>query len=399
MDEVDGPQVVPGTAQAALLADPGAAAPLRPRRTGAEPGWYPSPVGTGWRWFNGDKWTFHTRVVAPADRRRPPPGDAPRWARRRLRDVSASTPTVLTRRSRAGVAAGLVGMLVVLAALGVGGRVGWQLWGRHTAAQADQVQLSAQLERAAPGDARFSPAGLGHLLPERAVPGTAVLPLDTAVDVTAAAAGIGADAAAEPADVWDAPDSPMFDAGTDTGVLAQQAWPHDDIAPWPPAGWAPPAGRAAPVLPADEGAAVGRIRIPSIGVDMVMVAGTSDEALNAGAGVWRTGAFPGAPGNATVAAHRMNDIGFRDINKLTYGDAIYVDVPGHPTAVYEVRGRAIVTPQNVAVAAPTPGVRLSLLSCHPLNSSAYRLVVSAEMVQGEWVDQAVNRSGWALKTS
>lgn len=390
--------VCEGTAQHALLLHTfnGNPPPLPERPDAAPAGWYPSPVGAGWRWFNGEQWTFHTRRNAPRNRRRPPHTGTPRWARRRLGAVSARVPTVLSSRSRTAVAVGVVGMLLAMAALLVAGHIGWNLWGRPAATAATQARLVEDLSRS--GDPRFAPGALPASLPKVAVPGT-VEKLDQAVAPSAAAQHVTADSSAPPSSVFDDPDNPTLDGDAPGGVLVADETHHPDIVPFPPPGWTAPAGRQPAPMPGDDEVPVGRLRIPAIGVDMVMVTGTGDDALDAGAGVWRDGVMPGSPGNATVAAHRMNDVGFHDLNKLNYGDAIYVDLPGHPTAVYEVRGRAIVTPQNVAVTGDVPGVRLTLLSCHPLNSSRYRLVVQAEMVSGEWVDQSVNRSAWHLKLS
>jgi LPXTG-site transpeptidase (sortase) family protein len=167
-----------------------------------------------------------------------------------------------------------------------------------------------------------------------------------------------------------------------------------DITPFPPTGWSPPADRTMPSQPAD-GAAIGRLVIPRIKVDQTIVMGTAVSDLREGPGLWRGGAFPGTPGNSTIAGHRTTyGAPFYDVDQLRYGDLIIVDVPWQPRAVYEVRGRAIVPASEVSVTQPTPGVRLTLVTCHPVHSAAQRMVIQAELVEGAWLDKAVNRSRW-----
>src|ERR1700730_13523670 len=52
------------------------------------------------------------------------------------------------------------------------------------------------------------------------------------------------------------------------------------------------------------GSAVGRIVIPSIGANFVMVKGTSTAALESGPGIFPETRFPGIPGTTAVAGHR-----------------------------------------------------------------------------------------------
>jgi sortase A len=150
-------------------------------------------------------------------------------------------------------------------------------------------------------------------------------------------------------------------------------------------------------LPKAEGAAFARIRIPAINVDHVVVSGTSLEALDKGPGVWRWGALPGELGNATISGHRTSHGGpFRHIDDLVFGDKIFIDIPGQPQTVYEVRGRAVTSPDDVNVTRDVGGARLTLTTCHPEHSTKYRLIVQAEMVEGAWVDQAVPADEWVL---
>lgn len=398
LHDVNSP-VDPASAQHALLSDPQVVNVAPTARTAARPGWYPDPVSNGrYRWYNGAHWTFHTRHTKPQKQDRPPRRGVPRWARRQLADVNAAIPT-LTTKSRAASRTGIAALLVSVAALGAATTVWWNTMGTNMQASANQQQLVTELSYETEGDTRFDfgHADLSNVVPVPAPEGDE---LEEGLDAAAEAEGVDARTPAGTglAGMWSGNSNPTFESDGSTADVKIARKPRADITPFPPAGWTPPAGRSVAKLPKKEAAAWGRIRIPAIGVDAVMVAGTSEKSLKKGPGVWRSAATPGSPGNAMVAAHRTTyGSVFARINELKYGDTIVVDVPKQPRAVYEVRGRAIVTPKNVAVTKQTGGVRLTLASCHPLNSDRFRMVVQAEMVSGAWLDQAVNRSQWQLQ--
>jgi sortase A len=162
-----------------------------------------------------------------------------------------------------------------------------------------------------------------------------------------------------------------------------------------------PAAAGAPgdAQPAGERAGVvGRLTIPSIGVDEVVAAGTDVGVLNGGPGLWEDGVLPGLPGNATIAGHR-NTYGssFYYLDRLAPGDRIVFEAPGRPPAVFEVRGSAVVAPWEVGVTAQGPGVRLTLTTCTPIGTAESRLIVQAELVEGEFAAQALPADGWAFR--
>lgn len=151
-----------------------------------------------------------------------------------------------------------------------------------------------------------------------------------------------------------------------------------------------------PTLPAD-GQPTGIIEIPSIGLKQVFVSGTEVPDLKLGPGVWKDGAFPGTPGNATISGHRTTYGGpFRHIDSLKPGDQIIIHVDGQPDAVFEVRGSTVVPPSHVQVTEQTPGVRLTLTTCDPVGSDKARLVVQAELVSGAWLDHALPAANWQI---
>lgn len=151
----------------------------------------------------------------------------------------------------------------------------------------------------------------------------------------------------------------------------------------------------APLPMGEYGDLAGKITIPAIDVEFFVSFGTGLDVLDAGPGVWEWGVVPGAPGNATVAGHRTtHGAPFRHIDSLKPGDEIIFEIPGRPRSVFEVRGSAVVYPDNVSVTNQSDGVRLTLSTCTPVGSTAQRLIVQAELVEGEYVDFALPAEDW-----
>ena len=132
---------------------------------------------------------------------------------------------------------------------------------------------------------------------------------------------------------------------------------------------------------APEGSAVGRIHIPSIGANFVVIKGTSTSDLEEGPGIYPQTRFPGAAGTTAIAGHRTTYLApFRHINALRRGDPIVVDMP-YARFVYSVTGQSVVAPTDVAVIDPVGYSRLVLSACTPLYSAAQRLIVFARLVR------------------
>jgi sortase A len=131
-----------------------------------------------------------------------------------------------------------------------------------------------------------------------------------------------------------------------------------------------------------DGQAVARLRIPRIGVDDVVVAGTSAADLRDGPGLYEESPLPGAPGTVAIAGHRTTyGAPFRHIDALRRGDAIRLELP-YGTFTYRVAGSRVVAPSDVAAVRSRPGSdRLVLTACTPLFSAAQRLVVEARLTR------------------
>lgn len=130
------------------------------------------------------------------------------------------------------------------------------------------------------------------------------------------------------------------------------------------------------------GDALTRIIIPDIGVDVVVVEGTTASALRAGAGHYPSTPLPCEDGNVAIAGHRTTyGRPFHDVDLLEPGDRITLETPvGECT--YEISEEPfIVTPDQTEVVANTPGAStLTLTTCHPKGSARERLIIKAEMV-------------------
>lgn len=130
---------------------------------------------------------------------------------------------------------------------------------------------------------------------------------------------------------------------------------------------------------ARAGQPAARIRIPRIGADYVVVAGTDEASLKKGPGLYAGNSVPGLPGTVGIAGHRTTYLApFRRINELARGDRITVAMP-YGLFSYTVLGHRIVKPDDVSVFARTTYDQLVLTACNPLYSAAQRIVVFARL--------------------
>ena len=130
-----------------------------------------------------------------------------------------------------------------------------------------------------------------------------------------------------------------------------------------------------------------RIKIPAIGVDVVVVEGTTASALRAGAGHYPGTPLPCEVGNVAIAGHRTTyGKPFANIDQLKPGDTIELDTPIggciykialHAITVADAAMPFIVTSNNIDVVKPTPDRTLTLTSCHPKGSASHRIVIQA----------------------
>lgn len=136
----------------------------------------------------------------------------------------------------------------------------------------------------------------------------------------------------------------------------------------------------ATLTPESGGAPIGRIIIPAIGVDVVMVEGTGKSDLREGPGHWPETPFPGMRGNFVVSGHRTTyGAPFFKLDKLAAGDVIDAVLP-YAVVRYKVTDVLIVGIHDTGVVGQRGAEEISLATCHPIYSAAQRLVVKGELV-------------------
>jgi len=129
----------------------------------------------------------------------------------------------------------------------------------------------------------------------------------------------------------------------------------------------------------DTGQGIGRIAIPSIDIDTVLVNGTDTETLQRGPGRFPETAFPGQDKTIGIAGHRTTyGAPFRHIDDIEVGDDVLVEMP-YAAFTYEVSKTEIVDPSNIGVVDDVGHERVVLTACHPLYSAAQRYAVFAEL--------------------
>jgi len=145
------------------------------------------------------------------------------------------------------------------------------------------------------------------------------------------------------------------------------------------------------------GDALTRIKIPALGVDTIVVEGTTETALRAGAGHYPMTSMPCENGNMAIAGHRTAyGKPFANIDQLRPGDTINLQTPVG-SCDYEVekapppfRSPAsmaaawVVAPNDLRVIDQDPAkAELTLTTCHPRGSAKERLIIRARKVSGK----------------
>ncbi len=130
----------------------------------------------------------------------------------------------------------------------------------------------------------------------------------------------------------------------------------------------------------ETGRAIGRIDIPRLGLDAVVVEGTDTATLQKGPGRYPDTKFPGQGSTIGIAGHRTTYLApFRNIDEIEDGDPIVVEMP-YGEFTYAVDRIEIVEPTDVNIVRDIGEERLVLTACHPLYSAAQRYAVFARLV-------------------
>jgi sortase A len=132
-------------------------------------------------------------------------------------------------------------------------------------------------------------------------------------------------------------------------------------------------------LAAYMGPAIAILRIPKVDIEVPVLEGTDDLALNRGVGRIDGTARPGESGNMGIAGHR--DGFFRGLKDVANGDKIEL-VTRKGTETYVIDRIVIVKRADVSVLAPRERSSLTLVTCYPfyfIGSAPERYIVQASL--------------------
>ena len=129
------------------------------------------------------------------------------------------------------------------------------------------------------------------------------------------------------------------------------------------------------------GGPVGRIKVPRLGLSMVVVTGTNESSLEKGPG-WYTGTkLPGQGQLIYIAGHRTTYLApFANIDQLRFGDPVTLQMP-YGTFLYRVTSHVIVPSTDLARLKSKGYEQIALQACHPRFFATHRYIVYARPVQ------------------
>lgn len=128
------------------------------------------------------------------------------------------------------------------------------------------------------------------------------------------------------------------------------------------------------------GAAVGRLQIGRIGLNMIVVQGTDEATLKNGPGHYLTTGLPGEGRLIYIAGHRTTYLApFSHIDAIRNGDLITFEVP-YGTFRYRAFRHYIVKADDLSVLANRGREVLRLQACHPRFFATHRYIVDARLI-------------------
>lgn len=157
-------------------------------------------------------------------------------------------------------------------------------------------------------------------------------------------------------------------------ILLQRAWSRtlageSHVKPWP---WA-------------DTWPVGRLRLPSQGIDLIVLNGAYGRTLAFGPGYAESSSFPGSPGTTILTGHR--DTHFEFLKRLKPSDEMMLETTEGTIRHYMVRESGIVDAYNASIRLDDDQNRLVLVTCYPFNAivpgGPLRYVVTAVEVEAE----------------
>ncbi|MFL5980570.1 MAG: sortase [Gaiellaceae bacterium] len=136
-------------------------------------------------------------------------------------------------------------------------------------------------------------------------------------------------------------------------------------------------------LSSKEGDAIGRIRVPRMGVNMILVNGTGEDTLKKGPGRDLRTFMPGEDRLIYIAGHRTTYLApFSHIDSLRAGDKVTLELP-YARFVYSVTRHVIVKSTDLSVLRSPRHELLALQACHPRFFASHRYIAYARLARVE----------------
>jgi sortase A len=136
-------------------------------------------------------------------------------------------------------------------------------------------------------------------------------------------------------------------------------------------------------LHSGRGQAIGRIRVPRLNLNMILVDGTDHDSLTKGPGLDRRTYMPGEGQLVYIAGHRTTYLApFAHIERLRSGDAVTLEVP-YATFRYRVFKHRIVDANEMSVLRSHGREVVELQACHPRFFASQRYIAYARLVRVE----------------
>jgi sortase A len=136
-------------------------------------------------------------------------------------------------------------------------------------------------------------------------------------------------------------------------------------------------------LESHRGQAIGRIRVPRLGVNMILVNGTDHDSLKKGPGRDLRTYMPGEGQLIYIAGHRTTYLApFANIDSLRRGDWVILEVP-YATFEYRIFRHVIVPSGDLAVLKSHGREVVALQACHPRFFASHRYIAYGRLARVE----------------
>jgi sortase A len=132
-----------------------------------------------------------------------------------------------------------------------------------------------------------------------------------------------------------------------------------------------------------RGQVIGRLRVPRMGINMLLVNGTDHDTLKKGPGRDGRTFMPGENRLVYIAGHRTTYLApFSHIDRLRRGDRVTIEVP-YGTFIYAVTRHRIVKSTDLSVLRSPRHEVVELQACHPRFFASHRYIAYAKLLRVE----------------